>query len=173
MKQVIETEASRLMKRTAARLLDIQFTAKRASYEPRNRYADREGDCPHTERAIQASMASDDVVTACAWHLTDERLGIPRVDVRPYMTDETVRGVIVELNSKLEALEFKDYPGGVEGARRDEMRGRLVVLHNQGDKARDAEVRDALTRAAAFDWSKEPSMQRRIKDLAKRLEIAT
>lgn len=173
MKQVIGTEASRLLQRTAAKLLDIQFTAKRASYEPRNRFANRSRDCHFTEQAIQASMASDDVVTAYASHLTDERLRVPRVEVRPYMTDEMVRGVITELNAKLEALEFKDYPGGVEGARRDEVRGRLIVLHNQGDKARDGEVREALTRAKAFDWSKEPQTQRRIKDLAKRLETTT
>lgn len=172
MKGVLRTEALRLMKAAAAKLLDLMLASKTESWRL-SRLHGYNRDCPAGERGIQAGMALDDVATAYASHLSDDSLFIGRLEMRPYMTDAAVRAIVEKLNTGLEALEFKDYPGGARGAKKDAIRARATALHLQGAKASTNKIAAVLDESHAFVGEWDSPTRKLLDDLATRIESKT
>lgn len=154
-----ETEASRLLRAAARKLLELEFEASVLFYKTGK----------HTELKSDVSFAIMDIVAAYGAHIGWNRPARVDIGTNQKSYDPRVLAILTTLSSDLEVIEFADYPGGPKKARRDGMRGRIILTHNRGDAASVNEIRRTLAESKAFNWTKEPHTVRRLGELEARL----
>jgi hypothetical protein len=153
-----ESEASRLLRAAARKLLGLEFEASVLFYKTNQ----------HSKIGSDAGFAIMDIIAAYGAHIGWERPARVDIGTNQKSYGPRVLAILTKLSSDLEAIEFADYPGGPSKARRDGMRGRILILCNEGDAASVDEIRRTLAESKAFDWTKEPHTVLRLRELEAR-----
>jgi hypothetical protein len=158
-----ETEACKALRMAVRKLVDLEFEASAVFYKTGE----------HQKLSNDASTAVMDVVAVYGAHMGWGRPATLTTRDAQKDADPRVLAILTRLVGELEEIEFAQYPGGVRGARKDFIRGRVLVLHDRGEGANLKEVADVLKKSHAFFGEWDVSTRQRLEVLARRLEAAS